>query len=330
MLHIRVGLTIVVFVYGRVARTEVRVCLRALGAAHHPGSPPMPTLALGRCTRSTDISRSRHPRRRRRGRRVPRRCGGRCGSRWGCGRGRRARRSTPSSTGRRARRLHGRARLLRERARAFRHRQLYRPTGDERQAPGGALSARALARRTISGRRREPSAARSSRRAPSASTTRAGTSCRPVRATGADGLRRVSLRHGRLRRQRADPAGDRAQRRAAARVPSRRRAVLQRRRRAAAQLDSRAADLERHPRARLPQRAAGRRSRAHRRHRRQRRRHADVPARRDRRSARRRVSGRDGLDARCRAAARARTPTTCASARATSSSPRSSRRSRWA
>ena len=81
------------------------------------------------------------------------------------------------------------------------------------------------------------------------------------------------------------------------------------------------ANLEQHPRPRFPAESAGRRCAPHRRHRRQRRRHADVHALRHRRSPGGRLSRRDGLHGRCRAAASARTARICASAPATSSSP---------
>ncbi len=196
-----------------------------------------------------------------------------------------------------ARGLHGRARVLRERARLLRHRQPLSTHRAHRQVAGCAVAARPLAWWTVSGHRGARAACRACIRRRAVRQRRTPHPPGPRRAAGADGCRRVPVRHGRVRRQRADPAGDRAQRaRSHARRP-RRRAVLRRRGRTAPPLDSRAADLERRARARLPHCVARRRPGAHRGNRRQRRRHADLPARRNRRSTRGGVSRRDGLGA---------------------------------
>ena len=80
-------------------------------------------------------SHSRPAPRRKHGRPVPLHCGGRCWWPSGCGRGRRARRSMPSSTARWHARLHGREGVLRERARALRHRQSLSARGGDGKLP---------------------------------------------------------------------------------------------------------------------------------------------------------------------------------------------------
>ncbi len=110
---------------------------------------------------------------------------------------------------------------------------------------------------------------------------------RPLFPAGADGrtrpvgLRRVPLRHGRIRRQPADRARQRLHRC-----------------RGGIALAKHAgpADVQFDPGPRFPLVASRRRSDPHRRDRRQRRRHADDAVVRGRPAAGRRVSGRDGLD----------------------------------
>ena len=198
----------------------------------------------------------------------------------------------------RTRGLHSRARVLRKCARILRHRQPL-PAHRPRRS-----SSRPCSRRTATGpagafrMSRKPSDARSSRRAPSGSTTARATFCRPGQCSWRAWAPSCSSTTWS-----ATPTASRSRRpsptaRAAAHDP-----ILTRGcssvsvRNSSLQFDSRTADVERGPRAGLPQRAARRRSRAHRRHRGQRRRHTDLPAGRDRRSAGGRISRRHGLDA---------------------------------
>ena len=90
---------------------------------------------------------------------------------------------------------------LRKLPRILRHRQPVSTQGQERQAAGRALSARPLDRRPFHRQRFEilPSNSRRGRRA--VRERRPQPLQVDVRATGPDGLRRVSLRHDRLRRQ---------------------------------------------------------------------------------------------------------------------------------
>ncbi len=173
---------------------------------------------------------------------------------------------------------------------------LYRPTGG-RQAARGALAPRPLARRTLPGHRRGRAAQATGLGRRAIRQRGAAHPAGARRAAGAHGRGRLPVRHGRVRRQRADPAGHRAQPTRADASGFRRRAVLQRGRRTPPSIDSRPPDVERRPRAGFPGGPARCRSGAHRGHRRQRRRHADVPSWRDRRSARGGLSGRHGLGA---------------------------------
>ena len=156
---------------------------------------------------------------------------------------------------------------------------LYRPDGQERQAARRALFPHGHwpnGRFTDAGRRRHAQADR--RRGRAIRGRRPLSAASPLRAVGADGLRRVSLRHGRLCRQHADLVRAGASFcQAAARVRhARELGLLQPAGRAAAAEHHGAANLQLDSRARLAVRAARRRSGADRRDRRQRRRHADV------------------------------------------------------
>ena len=174
---------------------------------------------------------------------------------------------------------------------------LYRPTGGVRQAARGALATRPLARRTLPGHRRGRAAQATGLGRRAIRQRGAAHPAGASRAAGADGRGRLPVRHGRVRRQRADPAGHRAQPTRADTPGFRRRAVLQRGRRTPPSIDSRPPDVERRPRAGFPGGPARCRSGAHCGHRRQRWRHADVPSWRDRRSARGGLSRRHGLGA---------------------------------
>ena len=180
----------------------------------------------------------------------------------------------------RSRRLHDRARRLRERAWPLGHRQPLSAGRSHRPPARGAGAARTLARWPAPGAlaRRGTEGAGLGRRDAARE--------RPLRAAGAagdagpDGRHRLRLGHGRLRRQHRHRAPRRLHRR--------------RRRAAAAEL-SRPVDVERDARRRLPADAARRRSGADRRQRRQRRRHAEPAALGDRRSHRRVDAGGDGV-----------------------------------
>ena len=111
----------------------------------------------------------------------------------------------------------------------------------ERRAARGPVRPRPLGRRPLPRRRGQ------GRRGIGQVRRRAGPGPRPVLHAGdpdptrPDGLRRLPLRHGRLRRQHGHPAP---------------RGVQGRRGRAASAIGDGPADLEQHPRPRLPQRAA--------------------------------------------------------------------------
>ncbi len=231
-----------------------------------------------------------------------------------------------------ARRLHRRARLFPKPAGTLRHRQPVSADRANRQAASRALTARPLARRPLQrgDDRGDPSRARDRRRA--LPDRRTLLTAGALGAAGADGRGGLPVRHGRICRQRADPAwtsrtalgGTDALAAAGDGLFFSPQAELRLQSIMGLQTWNSIA------RARLSHEPAGRRCGAHRRHRRKWRRHADVHSRRHRRTPGGAVPGCDGVDARCRAAARARTPTTCASARATSKSRRCSRRGRSA
>ncbi len=136
-----------------------------------------------------------------------------------------------------------------------------------------------------------------------------------LRSAGPHGLRRLPLRHGRLRRQHGYRASQRLHRRRGRAAPAKLHGP---------------ANLEQHPRPRFPAESAGRGRRAAS--------ASPAPAA----AARRRSSSAPSTTGRpspsppswcprpCRAAASARTARICASAPATSSWPACSRRSRWA
>ena len=84
---------------------------------------------------------------------------------------------------------------------------LYRPKNRTGTSTRGAVAARSLARRTLSGRRRRRSRAGSDReRGGAASSRRPPSAAGARRAPRAHGRRHVPVRHGGIRRQRADPA----------------------------------------------------------------------------------------------------------------------------
>ena len=240
-------------------------CRADCGVGHgascrHARNPSTP--GWGRCAPSTDTSRSRHRRRRRRGRRVPARCAGRCAWPWGCGHGPRARRSTPScmvrwrATATRWSACSSRAcpgTSSREvstvpPARSGKRPAVLSPHG---HWPGGRFQDIAEPERRAelaSGAERFDNAARHILQARAVQLARMGAVVFLYDMVGyADSVQiPQEIAHSAARPHARRP---------------RRRAVLQRRRRTAPPLDSRAADLERRPRAGLPQRAARRRSR---------------------------------------------------------------------
>ena len=109
--------------------------IAALCPAQRPTRTPS-TLGWARCATSTATSHSRPASRRRRGRPVPLRCADRCGWPSGCGRGRRARRSTPSCTARwRARATRSSGCSSRACPAIFVTGSLYRPTGRTGKLP---------------------------------------------------------------------------------------------------------------------------------------------------------------------------------------------------
>ncbi len=148
---------------------------------------------------------------------------------------------------------------------------LYRPAGtNRRRSPvtsRRALRARPLGKRPAPRRGREDRARRAWTRAASQTWTAAGTSCRRFPATLAK-LGFVVFQYDMVgvRRQHRDPARREGFTDVAGRT-------------AASECDG-PADLEQHPRARLPRRSAGRGCEEARHDRRQRRRHADLHARR--------------------------------------------------